>query len=253
MKRLAPRVLAAMAACVAALSCGALPTFDGGIAFISTLQLPSLAIAANDTLRDSLGVVKPLRVDAFDQNEVLIPGVTASFLVTTLPAGVKIDTNGIVTAFDSLRTVQIVGRIGDRLQTEPANLDVVAQPDQMVSSGTIDSLAPNTPSSPLQVTITGDRNGTRVPVNGIVVRYAVVATVPQGPIDDSLFVFTEGLRGALTTAVDTTRDGGLTNRTIVATDLAAGIQTIVVEANARNLKGKSFPAVRFTIPLKKGS
>jgi hypothetical protein len=149
--------------------------------------------------------------------------------------------------------VQIVGRIGDRLQTEPANLDVVAQPDQMVSTGVVDSLAPLTPSSPLQVTITGDRRGTRVPVNGIVVRYAVVATVPQGPIADSLFAFTEGLRGAVTTAVDTTRDGGVTSRTLVTTDLAGGIQTIVVEANARDLRGKSFPPVRFTIPLKKGS
>ncbi|MEO5816537.1 MAG: hypothetical protein ABIT20_14790 [Gemmatimonadaceae bacterium] len=253
MKPLAPRVLAAIAACVVALSCGGVPTFVDGIAFISTLQRPSLAIAALDTLRDSLGRVTPLRVYAFGQGDDTIRGVTASFLVTTLPAGVNIDANGIVTAFDSLRTVQIVARIGDRLQTQPANLDVVAQPDQMVSSGTVDSLALVTPSSPLQVTITGNRKGTRVPVNGIVVRYAVVATVPAGPIADSLFVFTEGVRGALTTAVDTTRDGGITSRTLIATDLASGIRTVVVRATAKNLKGAPFAPVEFVIPLKKGS
>src|SRR5882672_2560345 len=134
MKSFAPRHLAAIAACIVAFSCGSIPTLADGIAYISPIQLPALAVAAGDTLRDSLGRVTPLRVNAFTANDDTIPGVLARFIVATVPAGVKVDTNGIVTAFDSLVTVQIVGRIGDHLQTAPSNLAVVAQPDLMAAT-----------------------------------------------------------------------------------------------------------------------
>ena len=87
MKPLAPRFLVAVAACVLALACGSVPTFADGIAFISAIQLPSIAIEATDTLRDSLGHVAPLRIDAFDVNEQPVAGVKPSFVVVTLPAG----------------------------------------------------------------------------------------------------------------------------------------------------------------------
>ena len=249
MKPLAPRFLAAIAVCVVAFACGSVPTFADGIAFISPLQRPALAVAFNDTLRDSLGRVAPLRVFAFNDHEDTLPGVTPSFVVITLPPGVKIDANGIVTAFDSIRRVQIVGRVGDRLQTEATNLDVVAQPDLMVQTGTIAPLALAVNSSPLQVTITGDRRGTRVPVSGVIVRYKIIATFPSVPITSDRFLFTEGLRSDLTTSLDTT-DAGSTSRMILASDIT-GIDSIVVEATAKNLKGVPLTPVRFVIPIKK--
>jgi len=251
MRPLAPRFLVAAAACILAFACGSVPTFQDDIAFISALQIPSLAVVANDTLRDSLGRVAPLRIDAFDVSEKPIAGVKPSFLVVTLPAGVAIDANGIVTAGDSLVRVQIVGRVGEHLQTVAASLEVVTQPDQMAATGTIAPLAAAIPSSPLQVSITGDRKGKRVPVNGILVRYKILQTFPSVPITDSQFAFTEGKRGSLTQTVDTT-NAGSASRSIVATDLS-GIDSIVVEATARNLKGVPLPPVRFVIPVKKAT
>lgn len=253
MRSLSPRFLAGIAASVAALACGGIPTFADGIAFISPIELPSLSIAVNDTLRDSLGNVAPLRVAAFDQNDREIAGVAARFLVATVPAGVKIDANGIVTAFDSLRTVQIVGRIGDHLQTAATNLEVVAQPNLIAGSGALDSLAVNTASSALQVTVTGDRRGTRVPVNGIVVRYRIVS---PALVDSSRIVFTEGQRPDLTVSVDTTlaTNPGVASRSIIATD-TRGLDSVVVEASANDLKGKRLAGspVRFRIRVKKGT
>jgi hypothetical protein len=190
-------------------------------------------------------------VFAFGQNDDTLRGVTPSFLVVTLPAGVKVDANGIVTAFDSIRRVQVIGRVGERLQTEAVTLEVVAQPDLMAQTGTIAPLALATASSPLQVTITGDRRNTRVPVNGIVVRYKIDSTVPSVTVLQDRFFFTEGVRGDLTTSFDTT-DAGTTSRTITASDIN-GIDTIIVRATAKNLKGEALPSVRFAIPVKKGS
>jgi hypothetical protein len=251
MRPLAPRFLAAIAACIIAFACGSVPTFADGIAFISPIQRPALAVAVNDTLRDSLGRVAPLRVFAFDQNDDTLRGVTPSFLVVTLPAGVKVDANGIVTAFDSIRRVQVIGRVGDRLQTEAVTLEVVAPPDLMAPTGTIAPLALAATSSPLQVTITGDRKGTRIPVSGIVVRYKIDSTVPSVTVDPARFFFTEGVRSDLTTSFDTT-DAGTTSRSIIASDIV-GIDTIIVRATAKNLKGEALPSVRFAIPVKKGA
>ena len=254
MRPLAPRVLAACAACVAVLSCGGLPTLADGIAYISPVILPAPAVAVNDTLRDSLGRVAPIRVQAFDQNDKPVTGVATSFIVATAPAGVKIDANGVVTAFDSIRTVQVVVRIGERLQTAAANLEVVAQPDLMASSGAIDSLVLNQPSSALQVAVTGERRGARIGVPGVVVRYRIVSTVPSRTIDPAVFFFTEGQRADLTRTVDTTTTGSIaTSRTIVASDVT-GLTSIVVEATANNLRGVPLPGspVRFVIPVKKG-
>jgi hypothetical protein len=157
-----------------------------------------------------------------------------------------------VTAFDSVRLVQIVGRIGDRLQTEPANLQVVAQPTLMSLTGTVAPLTSFTASSPLTVTITGDRNGTRSPAPGIIVRYQVTSTIPSGPILDSVFAFTEGVvRGAPTTSIDTTDSGGSTSRTLVPAALT-GIDTVVVMVTAKNLLGVPLTPVRFAIPVNKG-
>ena len=250
MRPLAPRSLAAIAACIIAFACGSVPTFADGIVFISPVQRPALAVVAGDTLRDSLGRVAPLRVYAFGQGEDTIRGVTPSYVVVTLPAGVKIDANGIVTALDSIRRVQVIGRVGERLQTEAVTLEVVAQPDLMAQTGTIAPLALAATSSPLQVTITGDRRGTRTPVNGIIVRYKIDSTVPSVPVTPDRFFFTDGVRGDLTASVDTT-DAGTTSRSIIASDIS-GIDTVIVKATAKNLRGAPLPTVRFAIPVKKG-
>ena len=65
--------LAGVGIIAAALACGEVPTLDQGIAYISTIILPAPAVAVGDQLRDSLGNVAPLRIEAFDRNDEQLP------------------------------------------------------------------------------------------------------------------------------------------------------------------------------------
>jgi hypothetical protein len=213
-------------------------------------------VAAGDTLRDSLGKVTPLRVTAYGRDNNPISNVSATFLVTSLPAVVTVDAKGVVTAIDSLRTVRIVARIGDRLQTTEASLEVVAQPDSMTVTSASDSLTGTPAKKPLQLTVTGLRRGSRVPVNGVIVRYRIVAVNGTNAFD-SLNVFLVDnagapLRNSVTTAIDTSKSG-ISSRTLTVAN-PAGVNTIEVLASARSFKGQALKGspLRFTVPVKKG-
>lgn len=258
MRSLAPRHLAAAAAFVVALSCGEVPTLDGGIAYVTPIILPSPAVAAGDVLRDSLGNPAPLQVVAYDNNNAVISNVTANYVVTSLPAGVTIDSSGHVTALDSVRSVTIVARVGSRIQTTAATLEVVPQPDSIERTSTLDSLVSFTKTGALAVKVSGLRKGTRVNVKGILVRYQIVkingsAVVDTGShtlVDDAnLPLRIDGRR-----AVDTTDASGAAGRYLVPVSLT-GVDSIVVEARANSLKGIPLAGspVRFVLPVKKGS
>lgn len=254
MTSLAPRVLAACAASVVALSCGKVPTFADGIAYISPIVFPSLAIAAGDTLRDSLGRVAPIRVLAFGAaNDTL--SVTPTFLVVSpLPPLITISPSGIVVASDTVRSVEIIGRVGERLQTTSARLEVVAQPDSIARTGTLDSLVALRPSSALQVNVSGARRGTRVPVTGIIVRYQITGVVPAKPIDPAELFFQDALRSDVRRSADTTDASGVASRTIIAR-APQGTESVEIQASATSLKGiplRGSP-VRFILPVKKGT
>lgn len=254
MRSLAPRVLAACVASIVALSCTDVPTFADDIAYISPILFPSSAIAAGDTLRDSLGRVMPIRVLAFSPRDDTLPA-TATYLVTSpLPPLVTISPTGIVVAADTIRSVDIVGRVGDRLQTTSGRLEIVAQPDSIARTGTLDSLVALQASSPLQVNVSALRRGTRVPVPGIAVRYQITAVVPARTIDQKEFFFQIGLRGDLTRSVDTTDASGNASRAIIAT-APQGTESVEVLASAKSLRGIELPGspVRFVLRVKKGA
>lgn len=258
MRSLAPRRLVACAAMIVVLSCGEVPTFADGIAYVSAIELPSIAVGAGDQLRDSAGNPAPLRVRAFDKDNQLVPGVSATFLVSPVDAGVRIDANGFLSVSDSVRTVRVVARIGDRLQTAEAVLFVVPAPDQIVGAATTDSLPGAPAKGTLQVTVTGTRGSTRLPAQGIVVRYQIVA-VNGNPTVDSARVFlvddaNTPLRNSATTAIDTTDVSGVARRFVTVSD-TTGIRTIEIRATARPLRAAATIGgnpVRFLIPLKKG-
>ena len=89
-----------------ALSCGEVPTLDQGIAYISPIILPSPAVAVGDQLRDSVGNVVPLRIEAFGRNDERLPDPAATFLTTVLPSPITIGADGIVTASDTVSAVR---------------------------------------------------------------------------------------------------------------------------------------------------
>ena len=257
MRSLAPRLFAACAAMLVALSCGDVPTLDGNIAYVSAIELPSIAVVAGDQLRDSLGNAAPLRVSAFDRSGQIIPGVTATWYVSPLDPGIRIDARGFLSASDSIRTVHVVARIGDRLQTTEALLYVVPKPDQIVGAATTDSLSGAPAKRTLQVTVTGTRGATRSPTQGVVVRYQITA-VNGSPTVDQARVFlvddaNNPLRTSATMAIDTTDASGVANRSLTVSD-TTGIRTIEIRATARPLRDESIAGnpVTFLVPLKKG-
>jgi hypothetical protein len=256
MSRISLRQGIAIAAFAIALACGTVPTFSDNIASVSAIVLPSLVVVAGDVLRDSTGARAPLKVEAYDIGGNVITGITPVYVVTPLDAGIQIDANGYLTASDSIRVVHIVARIGDRIQTTQAQLNVVPLPDKVEGNGTTDPLVGSPAKGPLQVTVSGTRKGTRAPTQGVVVTYQVMKVNGSTTIDPvKVFLVDDQnvlLRTTPTVAVDTTDASGIAKRYVVVSD-TAGINTIEVRATPRALKGEALSGnpITFTLSLKK--
>jgi hypothetical protein len=234
--------LAALIVAAATLSCGDVPTLDEGIAYISPIILPAPAVAIGDTLRDSLGIATSLRIEAFDRNDQQLPDPLATFLPTVVPSPLAISEGGLVTASDTVsgvQTVQIVGRVGSKLQTTPASLLVVPQPDSLGRTSDSLKVATFPAVDTLRVNVTGvNRAGTRVTVPGIVVRYRISGIFGPGKDAAAVVLTLDGRtvsRPDSLAAVDTTDASGLASRTLIAA--GSGVDSVVVVVRARSLKG----------------
>lgn len=241
-RRMVRFVGAALAAGGVALGCGDVPTLQDGVAYISAVELPLPAVATGDTLRDSLGRVAPLRVRAFGRDSQEITGLEVSFLPTVLPAGVTILANGVVVARDTVGNVQIVGRVGDRLQTTIATLQIVPEPTTIARSagdGAGDSSLALPALRPIPVTVTGVYRGVSATViNGIIVRYRIDSLRPRAlPSGSAILANAAGaaLRPDSTIAVDTTKSGGMATRSVLIR-AGSGVQSVFVSASARRLR-----------------
>jgi hypothetical protein len=257
---LSPWALAGAALCVAGLACGDVPTLQGGIAFISPVILPAPAVAVGDTLRDSAGVVAPIRVFAIGNAGDTIE-TQPVFIVTTVPGpSVTILANDLVRG-DSVRTASIVGRIGTRLQTPPAQLNVVFQPDSMAAGSATTASFPSpstgeiTSSVPLSVNVTSIGGGTRAGVPSIIVHYAITAIYPVNtPVPDTTVVLVDDQNRFIPpsglTAVDTTDASGNAQRRVRAVPF--GFDSVAIMVSANNLKGVPLPGgpIRFVVSTK---
>jgi hypothetical protein len=232
--------LLTLATAVATLSCGEVPTLENGIAYYTPVQLPLPAVAAGDTLRDSLGRAMPLRVLAFTKDSQEIGGLTVTFVPTALPSDVTIDANGILVARDTLRSVQLVGRIGERFQTSVATLQIVPEPSAISRADGVaaDSTYPLPAIRPLPVTVTGAYRGVSTPVNGIIVRYRIDSLRPSTlDVGNAILIVSGGgpLRPDSTTAVDTTKTAGNATRTVVVS-AGSAVERVFISASARRLR-----------------
>lgn len=257
-------MLAGAALLVAGLSCGEVPTLPEGVAYISAIILPSPAVALGDTLRDSLGVVAPIRIYGIDNSGDTVRNISPVFVVTTVPGkGVRLVAGDLVIG-DSLRTVQIVGQVGSRLQTPPASLDVVLQPDSIAVASAASARFPVpgtgevTSTVALAVTVTSPPNGATTPragVKSIVVRYSVTKVYPDSAAipDTTLVLIDDAGRFRLPTgrdAADTTDPSGNASRRIRAIPL--GFDSVEIRVAANNLRGvplKGSP-LRFVVTTK---
>jgi len=252
--------LLAAALGVVALACGDVPTLEGGIAFISPVILPSPAVAFGDTLRNEAGEVAPLRVFAIDNAGDTLQNVEPTFVVTTVPGpSVTILANDLVRG-DSVRTASIVGRVGTRLQTPPAQLSVVFQPDSMAAGSPTTASFPAlgvgviTSSVPLSVNVTSIGGGTRAGVPSIIVRYLITNIYPAGTtVPDTTVVLVDDqsrFAGNGLAAVDTTDASGNASRQIRAVPF--GFDSVAILVSANNLKGVPLPGgpIRFVVSTK---
>jgi hypothetical protein len=258
-----PALLAGAALVVIGLACGEVPTLPGGIAYISPVILPSPAVALNDTLRDSLGVVTPLKLYAIDNAGDTVTTVTPLFVVTTVPGPSVHLTPANLAIGDSVRTAQIVGQVGTRLQTPPASLEVVRQPDSLAASAGTSARFPApsagavTSTVPLGASVTSPPFGTtgRAGVKAIIVRYAVTRIFPASASipDTTLVLIDDAGRFLLPTgrfATDTTDPAGIATRQLRAIPL--GFDSVEVTATANNLRGiplRGSP-IRFVVTTK---
>ena len=260
MIRWTPRVLAAAAlvAAAAALSCGEVPTLENGIAYYTTVLLPLPAVALGDSLRDSLGAATPLTVRAFTRDSQEITGLTVTFVPTVLPTLVDIKANGMLVAHDTtVGSVQIVGRIGERLQTSIVTLLVVPQPTGIARA---DDPAGDTALAvpalkTLPVTVTGSFKNATTTVNGIIVHYRIDSLAPRTAAPGSAILTNAGgtsLRPDSTIAVDTTKTAGSATRNVLVR-AGSGVRRVYISASATRMKDAkpvSGSPVHFVVDLK---
>lgn len=140
------RLLAPLAVVIAALagSCTAISTSPTAIAALQFDTLPFPAVVTGDTLRDSLGVVRPLHAIAFNGAGGVIPNAALTYLA--LDSGLTISSTGIVTAQRRNGLVRVIAS-SPALQSAAETLSVARRPDSLVVTGLIDTIRYTLPDS----------------------------------------------------------------------------------------------------------
>ena len=114
-------------------SCTEVPAPENGVASLSRIQRPSPGLVVGDTMRDSTGMVAPLRVIAYGvDDQPVSPQPAASFV--SLDKAAHLSGNLIIG--DSVGTVRVVGIVGS-LQTNGDTIPVTLSPDTLVQSDSI--------------------------------------------------------------------------------------------------------------------
>jgi hypothetical protein len=139
-----------------------------------------------------------------------------------------------------VKTVQIIGRVGSKLQTMAVSLLVVPQPDSLARSSDSLKTAALPVSDTLRVTVTGlNSTKSRVAVPGILVHYHIAGVYGPGRDSATAVLTLDG--GTLSrpdsqAAVDTTDASGLASRTLVVA--GTNVDSVVVYVRARSLRGE---------------
>jgi hypothetical protein len=132
---MAPGALLMTALAVALEGCTSIDSSATHVASLSFDSLPSPAVVAGDTLRDSLGVAAPLHALAYATGSDT-PIANASIQYIALDSGVTIGAGGYVTAQARSGSVRLVATSGT-LQTSPLKpiLLIARRPDSVAVSG----------------------------------------------------------------------------------------------------------------------
>ena len=184
------RSLGAMAAVVGAwlaVACLDISSPVTGIAGITTVLLPTPSVVVNDSLRDTLGVAKPLVVYAFAPNGDTVKDVIVRYFAVDSTQKLHVDSLTGLAWGDSLSPfAKVVARVTPAngkgtIQTLQVSLPVVPTPvgatkvdtliDYPFSSSTLDTLGSGLLSPTLDVKVVGDAD---TPIQSYVVSYKIV-------------------------------------------------------------------------------
>jgi hypothetical protein len=245
----------ARAAILAAVVCGCrdLPTPAGGVQAISRVILPSPGLVVGDTMRDSLGVVAPLRVVAFDENgDTITPAPAATFVLLDTTAQLV----GDLLIGRSVGRARIFATVAG-LQTRLDTATVTLRPDTIVANDSVRHvrivsgarlLAGDTSfaTGDLAVVVRNRDGGTDTGVDAVVVRYDITRFPAAGGAGSGPTVVFVGGTAAATR--DTTANDGRAAKSI-RLRIPAQPQlpdSAVVTASA-SYRGQSLGIITFTI------
>lgn len=253
-----------LAAGVALVSCFELSAPQSGLSAISPIIVAWPSVVLNDQLRDSLGMVAPLRVDVFDGDGNQVDDAEVHFIA--LDTGLTVQADGVVVGTRirtaPARVVAQVRRGSDLLQTPEVNIDVVPLPDSVLPNGDTTFAAKTFPvtdpatvtSDPLKVTVLSRATGVAggVGVRSWIVRYEVVSQ-PQGVGGQHTALFTGA--GEARVTYDTTDASGVANGRAIAFQrarltTALGRHDVTVRATIRRIGPNGVArTVTFTLPF----
>lgn len=227
-------------------SCREVPAPEGGIFSISGLLLPSPGLVAGDTMRDSTGLVTPLRVVAFDVAGDTVKSAVTTFIV--LDTGAHL--SGALLVGDSVgRTVRVVGSVG-ALQTQPASVKVTLSPDTLVAPDSVrfERAAGSATFNADLTTLVQHRSGTSTtPVEAVIVLYSIVIQ-PASTGGPAVVL----MSGTTPSSRDTTDASGRAARTLqlrAANFVVSALDSAVVDATA-SYRGLALGTARFTVVYK---
>lgn len=231
-------------------SCREVPTPPEGIMALSEVFVPSPGVVVGDTLRDSTGMVAPLRVIAFNLNgDPVTPQPTPTFVVIDTGAHIV---DGAFLVGDSLgSTIQVVGSVAG-IQTNPAEVLVTLAPDTLVAAGpvaiarTYSLLSGDTVvnSPPLNVIVQNLEATTPVGVAAVIVYYNI-DRAPAGNGSGPTVVLVNNNRLSNRDTTDSGQAALVARLRLNALSVFAQ-DTVVVSATS-SYRGLTIGTVQFTI------
>jgi hypothetical protein len=229
MKRPAWALFTLMTFTAIALACTKIPTGEDSVLSFTVNPLPSPSVVVGDTLRDTLGVVSPISVSAFNFQGGSVPSPRVRF--STGDRGIHVDSvSGIVTG-DSVRTgARIVVSVG--AVQAPVQIGVALRPDSIAPLNARDSLLYSLTDTTLNVsnamgvTLLHGK-GTDSVVVGYYVSFRLIR--PAGTVAQLV-----NDNGAVGTTADTTDASGNATRRIKlnVAQLTSAADSVIVLASA---------------------
>lgn len=237
----------------AAVACAEISTDPKVVASIAIDSLASPSIVANDSLRDTLGVARPIHATIYNIQGTSLTSVPLRY--RTPDAGVTVDSvSGYIVADTARATgIRIYASAGS-LQTAPDTIFIVPAPDTTVALNARDSLLYSLTdttaklSNPLQLQLFHRTSSAQtLPVRSYLVSYRI--TYPTDTVLAKLMT----RDGSRRSAIDTTDATGTSARRIRlrALSLTSVTDSVVVVAMVR-YRGVPVPGapIRFVLQVK---